>query len=882
MTDYVESGVKLIADTDDYTSKVEDAISLAESIDDLSPTLTVDAEVGDMSAVDDITNLDGAQINTKIDTKEGGETIGGKSLLTTLHELGVNPMEIIMNVGGTILDLVSSLNSFAVQPMLDIDDAVAHFNAETNNAIPNARELFHDILFDDLGESVDQIGAVATKAAQIKAPVEEATRAALTFTHTFSDEDPTAVLDTLNQMVINGLAPNFQAASDIITVGFQNGANRSGDLLSAVKDNATAFKDLGFDGPQAMSAITSGLDAGFNSANQVAQALEKMKINITSAAGNNTADASKTLDFLGLPNPAETGQEWSAEYVQSVIDSIKNAPVSDADKIAMVESLVGTKLGAKEASSLLGLDVLDSPDLFKNVENRAAQAAASADNSLRGAINDFMLVAQNAATDFLSSEQIDLPGKIEALKTGLQDALSVLQEGGSLGDALTVGLKPIGFDDEFQKLENIFGVFIIELLGVIASIQETFGGTAGIEAAAGTRAEQARLAKRQLAFQLKIDNPDELAQDFTTALKHGVDPAELGSALSDAVDSLLSEGATERAQALLDAVETNASGMKIQLDPSVDAGSRASISEWLTNNGLGKLNADGSIDLAFTPGMTPDARQKMISDVKNGLTYDKYTVTPTISDETKAELQQQIQDAIDETAIEMPVVGDKTATLGGHTLGLGAGGGGDLPTTLEKLAESMTSATQPATDASEATADLTTKVEAHSVAAGNTATSVNDLTYQMGQSNLAAAMFGGGVQKVDGYMGEASLTTTETGLALQGAALQMSILSDRTHDFTVNAAAAVASMSGAAAAAKGAAEGGSAGTTPSSGPQSLQSMGMSNRVVRAMMQAMTGVPFIANGGSTSRVQNLNITNQVQNNAQANNISYEIGAQVRGF
>lgn len=845
MTDYVESGVRLIADTDDYTSKVEDAISLADSIDELSPTLTIDAQVGDTGAIDEVTALDGASIDTTLNTSEGGDKVGGKSLLTTLHELGVNPVEIVMNVVGTILDVIGAINTFSVQPMLDLDDAVAKFNGHTNTAIPNARELFRDILYDDLGDSVEQIGEVATKAAQIKAPIEEATRAALTFTHTWQDEDPTQVLTTMDMMVKNNLAKDFNNAGDLLTVAFQNGANAGGDLLTTIQNNAGAIKDLGLDGQEAMQLFTAGQEAGFDSAQDLLNTLIKIKQNVTNAAGNADSDVSTTLKALGIANPAETGEAWSLDFFMSVIDGIKNAAVSDTDKQAMFSNLLGSKVGAKEFSNLMRLSPEDWETVFENVDGAAETAATTVDDSLRGAWEDFMLDVQAFADGFLSSEQIDLPGKIEALKKGLQDGLSVLQEGGTLGEAIKVTLEPLGFDDEFQKLESALLQFLIGLNQVALIIQNITGNTAG---ATQTKDALSGLSQEKLKLDLQLADPEKgFSTALAAAVANGITSEGINTAVSEAVAESLATGDVGQAQSLVDRVVGDTdlgSQLQQQIDDYKQQVITASIEaqkEALAESE--KTRKAGAIE-------TPDIRSP-------------HDTSGAVSEE---DLHAQV--------LEIENANSKISDM--------AEGVGELKTPIDD-------ATTATTNLTTAQTEQTTVVHGSVMATGDATKATALHVAAMSDEEKAA------------YLAELTVQALKDQMILLGNAAEASANQFANAATTLNSSKPVGTVESSAPATPSAG-GGGATLTKAGGGQipggrmswvgergaELIAAGrdlsvLNNRTSRALMQALSGMPYMALGqhGGT-RNQNLTVINNVQSNSQAMNISYDIGQQVRGF
>jgi len=695
MPNYPESGIKLIADTAEYTKAMDDAIFLADYFDSLgSLVLEVSAEVdtasfdvsdlpmdGDTISVTveaevegDLADLpmDGDTVNYTVDAEvegdlsdlpldgetvkftadgavEGevadlplqGETVNftadvqasdtSKETLSAVQTLkNLKVLETVWNITGTAVDILGKVNEFAVKPMLDLDSAVARVNAQTGGAIPNARELINNIFYDDLGDSIDQVGKLTTKAAQMKVPIDEAVRAALTFTHTFQDENPEQVLDTLNQMVIAKLAPNFTVAGDMMVRAFQNGANRGGDLLKAVGDNATAIADLGLDGPQALAFIKTGMDAGFKSADAVLAVLLKIKQNVANAAGNADSDVSKTLKTLGIANPAETGEAWSAEFFDSVIDKIKTMPgLTDTEREQLFSNLAGGKQGGKVFSSFMEISAEDADGIFKNVAGAAERAAGEADNSFSGAIDDFIKEAERYATEFLSSDAIDLPGKMDALKSGLQDGLNALAAGGTLSDALTIALKPIGFDESFRGLESMLGNFVIAILQAVSFLQSL--DPANWEAKKGTDALIAQQGATQLAFDLKVGNPDEVAGELALAVSRGVKPEQISGAIGTAVNDLIAAGTPELAQSLVDAVSTaqTDANANVQLTAS---GSLMNIEPTVTPEALDALQAKIDAAKPVTVTITPTAETKLFDSMMGGLTVTTETAAQPVAD----------------------------------------------------------------------------------------------------------------------------------------------------------------------------------------------------------------------------------------------------------
>ncbi len=783
MADFPEAGVKLVADTSEFTPAVENSISLLEIA------------------------------------------------------AGFNIIETVWNIAGNAVELLGNVKEFAVDPLLSVEEAVAKVNAQTGFAIPNADKLINDIFYDDLGSSIDQVGNMVVAASQLGAPVDEAARAALAFTKVFDDASPVDVLNTLNQMVTNNLAPGFTEAGDLLTVAFQNGANRAGDLLTTINNNATALDDLGVSGPEALSLITTGLDAGFKSAQSVVDVLVKIKQNVTNAAGNATSDVSTTLDFLGIANPAETGDAWSADFFTSVIEAIKNAPgLTDTERETLFSNLAGGKQGAKTFSSFLEITPEQADTIFANVEGAATDAGVAIDDSLRGAIDDFMLAAQQAATEFLSSESIDLPGKIAALKTGIQDALNTLSEGGTLGDALTVALKPIGFDDEFQGLESMLGNFVIALLQVVSSIQSL--SPENWEAKKGTDAAIARLGEQQLSFDLMVGNADEISTEISTAIGRGVSAGTISETLSNAVGGLIESGALAQAQAIVDSLNSQAALWQISPDVT---GLELTIADEALREGGTKLQEaiDQGIVISQAPEFSPEAVAGLQANIDAAVEASQGSVEELIDSDFGMNLETAATKATD-LGVAAETASEPVATVAANTETQGTNAAAAAPAIA-----AVASATKDQTNAALASARPV----------GMLAGSLSSVA---GTAPAAAS----GLNAVNGAL--ASLMATARNLAGAGA--------------TNVAPKTGKALGGNATGTFMVGEGGREIITTD---QNLSVL--NNRTTEQIMAALNGyIPggsFSGGGGNSFSVVNNNV---VQSEAQADALGYNTAAQIRGM
>lgn len=563
-----EAGAKLTLDLSEWESNwssvMGDAETLQSTLDDLTGSVDVEVnlDIPDTSEIEDIQSLDGETITPELDTTEtetSKEIRDGINFLATVEKI-----KIAIDVVGTALQFIKDMGSIVVNPFLDVEDAVAKINAQTGGTgIEDLGQFIRDIQAADLGENVDQISEVVIAAKQLGAPIDEATRAALTFTHTFQDENPVDVLTTLNTLVETGLVPNLQDAADLMTVAFQNSANKGNDLLGVVSANAQSWADMGLNGTEALSAINSLTQGNVDSATDAAKALQTLDDALTTAADNADSPQAEALKTLGMENPKDSGQAMGADFIDGFAASFANLPANQQD---LVSGVLFGKVGKKFTGALGGLTTQDGP--FGDVVGAAADAATEIDNSLRGAIDDFVTEANAKLDELLSSSAIDLPGKIKALKEGLQEGVDVLANGGTVGDALEVALNIPGLSDTLNtfigNFERIIGNLEIAFLQVVATIQEITGHG---EEAKGTRATIAGLAQNQLAFDLQLGNPDEVGAQVAQALSRGVSGEQVGTTVMTAINESIAKGNFDQGGGIIEGLIQ--SSVKAGKDPAV-------------------------------------------------------------------------------------------------------------------------------------------------------------------------------------------------------------------------------------------------------------------------------------------------------------------------
>jgi phage-related minor tail protein len=187
-------------------------------------------------------------------TKEGREGIGSK---------------MVAWAGGLAL---GGIISKGIADNLEIDTSVSKLGAQldlTKGVSEAAGKVAGEVYRDNFGESIPAVNAAIASVGQNlvdlntvgSGELKDITEAALGIADVF-DQDVNEVIRAAGQLVKNNLAPDVDAAMDIITRGFQSGGNIAGDLLETINEYSPQFAKLGFDGATAIGILVQGLQAG--------------------------------------------------------------------------------------------------------------------------------------------------------------------------------------------------------------------------------------------------------------------------------------------------------------------------------------------------------------------------------------------------------------------------------------------------------------------------------------------------------------------------------------------------------------------------------------------------------------------------------------------
>ncbi len=552
----------LVGDLDNIEAAGKDAVSemnrLGAAINDIDGSVSVTTSVddSDLRAAKGIHD----ELNTNTSMKaqaDGSELDAIESRLNDIRALAT--IDVVLQVGGALggateLPIVGSI--------IAADEALARLEGTTGRMIPGAEELIVDLYTNAWGESRAAIAEVVTEAGNLaiaNGDIESAVQTAFQVADT-QIGDTTEVLRAMDTLVKNQLAPNFQAAGDLIVAGLQNGANRGEDLLDTFNEYGSTFAELEISGQGALALINSGLEAGIDNSDRVADAIRETGIRLREIGEDeNIANAFSRLDELSSVDLSASFDAYNAgeisgdEFFNGFFQSLSEASASNPEEASVIAAtLVGTiseDFGTEAVSQLS----TTWDETMGTLEGRAQTASDTINNTLSTSITGLgRTIEQELVTT--AEDIIDIDALTEKVKTAAQTIGSELRSGATLGEALEIGLE-LG-EGTFTKLESVIGNLGLVIMQAIAGALDLLGQG---DAAEQLRESIAGAAGGQLAFDLKLaDDGESVSQAVSNALSRGVESADIGEAAVTAVNERLARGDFAGAQAIVDAISAAA------------------------------------------------------------------------------------------------------------------------------------------------------------------------------------------------------------------------------------------------------------------------------------------------------------------------------------
>lgn len=227
---------------------------------------------------------------------------------------------------------------------IQASDATSHFkgalgvtNEEAEKLTERAKELNHKGF--DFSEAVEAITLVDQTMSELLKPdeIQGFTQDALSLAKTF-EVDVNDVVKASSLMMKN-FGIDGKQATDIITKGFQNGLNVSGDWIDTLWEYSVQFSDLGFSADETFSIINKGMELGIFNTDKLADMVKESNIRLkemgkAQVEGVKDLGLSTTTVQKNIAAGGETAAKQMAEVAQKVLE-VKDPVEQNAIAVAI-------------------------------------------------------------------------------------------------------------------------------------------------------------------------------------------------------------------------------------------------------------------------------------------------------------------------------------------------------------------------------------------------------------------------------------------------------------------------------------------------------------------------------------------------------------------
>ncbi|MCX5522582.1 phage tail tape measure protein [Streptomyces bobili] len=237
-------------------------------------------------------------------------------------------------------------------------------------------------------------------------------------------QDLGGVTNAVSQMLRTGLAKNADEAFDLITKGFQSGADKAGDLLDTVNEYGTQFRKAGLDGADAIGLLNQAIRGGARDADVAADAIKEFSIRAVDGS-KSSADGFKALGLNADDMAAKfaKGGKSANGVLDITLDKLRGIkdPVKQSQVAVQLFGTQAEDLGA----ALLAMDPSSAAKGLGQVGGAADQVGKTIRSGPGHEIEVFTRTLKQGFVDVIGGQVLPIVGDVaHALSVGLGPAVS--------------------------------------------------------------------------------------------------------------------------------------------------------------------------------------------------------------------------------------------------------------------------------------------------------------------------------------------------------------------------------------------------------------------------------------------------------------------------
>jgi SLT domain-containing protein len=376
------------------------------------------------------------------------------------------------------------------------DKATAKLGASlglTEKETARAGKIAGKVYASGYGESIDQVDESLKSlqrngVAAISAPRKELvglSQDALNLADVF-DADVADSTKAVGKLLSTGLVKNAKQGFDLLTAGFQSGADQAGDLIDTVNEYSVQWKKAGLSGSTAIGLINQGLKNGARDGDLVADSIKEFSIRAVDGS-TTTAAGFKMLGLSAddMAGKFAKGGKSANGVLQLTLDRLRGIkdPVKQAQAAT---SLFGTQ-AEDLGKALFALDPSKAAAGLGKVGGAAGRMGKQLSNTASHDVEVFKRQALQGLANFAS--KYALPALRDVGKFLVKYVLPPTRTvGGALVSYLVPAAQAVGtaFDASGKWLQKYgawlipVGVAVVGLTTVMAAQAITTGITAGV------------------------------------------------------------------------------------------------------------------------------------------------------------------------------------------------------------------------------------------------------------------------------------------------------------------------------------------------------------------------------------------------------------------
>ncbi|MGM7682659.1 phage tail tape measure protein [Cytobacillus sp. Hm23] len=310
-----------------------------------------------------------------------------------------------------------------------------------------AQELWSNAFGESIGEAANSLKIVAHNMKQLTDnELEEATEKAYILADAFEADigDSTKIVNQL----MNDFGEDSNMIFDLITTGFQNGLDYSGEFLDTLNEYSPQFAEMGYEIEEMFNVLQAGSDAGAWSLDKVGDAIKESHIRM-SEMSEATEDAYKTLGLNAKEyvNKIAKGGDEGNEAFQKIVTALME--VEDATvRNQLSTDLFGTQYEDLREKVILSLtEVTGVYDEVEGATDRAGEAlydnfGTRATEVWRG-FQEALLPVGEILLELAEKYLPVLAEKIEQLSAWFSDLSPEMQQLSVIAGGIAAALGPI-------------------------------------------------------------------------------------------------------------------------------------------------------------------------------------------------------------------------------------------------------------------------------------------------------------------------------------------------------------------------------------------------------------------------------------------------------